>query len=158
MDNLKSASATELAEVLERFLTKMVWTEYRRCARELNTLDLTYPQFHTLLAIHHHSPGCTMGTLAEETNQVSATVTGIIDRLVERDLVARTRHPDDRRQVLVQLTDLGLEKLKNVFKMRRQRLMRVLAHIDTPQQAQLVAAFKQYMDVTKAVSQNGHDR
>ncbi len=158
MDNLKSASATELAEVLERFLTKMVWMEYRRCTRELNALNLTYPQFHTLLAIHHNSPGCTMGTLAEETNQVSATVTGIVDRLVERGFVARTRHADDRRQVLVQLTDLGMEKLKSVFEMRRQRLVRVLAHIDTPHQAQLVAAFKQYMDVTRVVSENGHNR
>ncbi len=158
MDNLKSVSATELAEVLERFLTKMVWMEYRRCTRELNGLNLTYPQFHTLLAIHRHNPNCTMGTLAEETNQVSATVTGIVDRLVERGLVARTRHPDDRRQVLVQLTDLGIEKLKNVFEMRRQRLMQVLAQIDAPQQAQLVAAFKQYIDVTKAVSTNGHNR
>ena len=157
MDNLKSASATELAEVLEQFLTKMVWVEYRRCARELNTLNLTYPQFHTLLAIHRHSPGCTMGTLAEETNQVSATVTGIVDRLVERGLVARTRHLDDRRQVLVQLTDRGMEKLKRVFELRRHHLLQVLAHIDTPEQAQLVASFKRYMDLTQTVSSNGHN-
>lgn len=157
MDRLETAPATELAEVLEHFLTKMVWAEYRRCARELNGLRLTYPQFNTLLAIHRHSPECTMGILAEETKQVSATVTGIVDRLVERGLVIRARPPDDRRQVLVQLTAAGMDTLKNVFELRRRHLMRVLAHIEPEQQAQLVAAVKQFMDVTETISQNGHN-
>ncbi len=158
MQNSTIASTTELAEMLECFLTKMVWTEYRRCTRELSGFDLTYPQFQTLLAIHRHHPGCTMGVLADETNQVSATVTGIVDRLVEREFVERSRHPQDRRRVLVHLTDMGMEKLTNVFELRRRHLMQVLAHIEAPQQAQLVASLKRYMDVAGTVSQNGNSR
>lgn len=37
----------------------------------------------------------------------SGTMTNRIDRLEERGLVTRLRHPDDRRAVLVALTDAG---------------------------------------------------
>ncbi|MFH1568175.1 MAG: MarR family transcriptional regulator, partial [Gemmatimonadota bacterium] len=38
-----------------------------------------------------------------------ANVTGIIDRLVEKDLVERLRPEDDRRKVLLSLTEAGAE-------------------------------------------------
>jgi len=148
----------ETAVLLEKCMTKIVWAEYRRCARELSAHQLTYPQFHTLLAIRRTEPACTMGLLAGETNQVSASVTGIIDRLVERGLVARFRPPNDRRQVMVRLTDDGRAKLDHVFESRQRHLVQVLKHLDEPVQRQLVSMLTKYMDVMETVAQNGNGR
>ena len=47
------------------------------------------------------------GQLLRATGVTSGTMTNRVDRLAARDLVERADHPDDRRGVLVRLTDLG---------------------------------------------------
>ena len=47
------------------------------------------------------------GQLLRETLVTSGTMTNRVDRLVERGLVTRQDHPNDRRGVLVELTDTG---------------------------------------------------
>lgn len=47
------------------------------------------------------------GQLLRETMVTSGTMTNRVDRLVARGLVMRTDHPDDRRGVLVRLTQAG---------------------------------------------------
>lgn len=49
----------------------------------------------------------TPGALMQLSLVSSGTMTNRIDRLEERGLVTRLRHPDDRRAVLVALTDAG---------------------------------------------------
>lgn len=49
----------------------------------------------------------TMGELSGKLGLALSTVTGIIDRLVERELVTRDRSEDDRRIVVVKLTPRG---------------------------------------------------
>ena len=52
--------------------------------------------------------------LAERLQVEHNTLVGLVDRLVERAMVTRSRAPGDRRQVLVRLTERGeaeLEKL-----------------------------------------------
>lgn len=45
--------------------------------------------------------------IAEELQVASPTVTGLLDRLEAEDLARRTRHPMDRRMLVVELTDTG---------------------------------------------------
>src|SRR4051794_17483542 len=47
------------------------------------------------------------GQLLRETLVTSGTMTNRVDRLVQRNLVERLPDPDDRRGVLVRLTELG---------------------------------------------------
>lgn len=51
----------------------------------------------------------TVGSIAERVGLAQATVTNMVDRLAERDLVERRRNESDRRQVNVILTDAGYE-------------------------------------------------
>ena len=46
-------------------------------------------------------------TLGQRIQLDSATLTGILDRLVTAGLVERKQHPDDRRAILVCLTEKG---------------------------------------------------
>ncbi|MDO5629987.1 MAG: MarR family transcriptional regulator [Mobilicoccus sp.] len=51
--------------------------------------------------------GATMGDLAEAAAIPAATVTRAVDRLVDHALVYRSLGVEDRRQVLVRITDRG---------------------------------------------------
>ena len=51
------------------------------------------------------------GRLLRETLVTSGTMTNRVDRLAERGLVRRAPDPADRRGVLVQLTDAGLDRV-----------------------------------------------
>lgn len=136
--------------VLEDYFMKMVWYEYRRFSRELVAHQLTFAQFHTLVAIKEHNPTCTMGFLADETNQVSATITGIVDRLVEQGLVERWRHPEDRRKVLVRLTPAGENRLEAVFQGRKHQIAGLLDGLDEPTRHNLAFSLSRYMQAVEA--------
>jgi DNA-binding MarR family transcriptional regulator len=132
---------------LEDLLMKMAWVEYRRFWRELSNYQLTPPQFYTLVAIKESGVGCTMSQLADETNQVSATMTGIIDRLVERGWVKRRRNPEDRRAVLVRLTEAGCAKLEAVYQAKQSVLADCLESMDETSRHNLFFSLKQYLQL-----------
>lgn len=86
---------------------QLSWLQHRRFAQQIADLGLTVPQFYTLNTLINEGGQATMGRLARETQQVSATMTGIIDRMVRDQLVVRERSEDDRRAVIVEITNEG---------------------------------------------------
>ena len=92
---------------ISRHLLRLNWLQYRRFAQQIADLNLTVPQFFTLSTLVSLGGRTTMGVLSRETHQVSATMTGIVDRLVRDDLVERDRGLDDRRAVIVSITPEG---------------------------------------------------
>jgi DNA-binding MarR family transcriptional regulator len=68
-------------------------------------------EFDVLAALRRSGPPYRLspGQLLRETMVTSGTMTKRVDRLAARRLVARQDHPDDRRGVLVQLTEPGRE-------------------------------------------------
>ena len=63
---------------------------------------ITQTQFLMLAAIRAYTR-CTMGTLARNLHISMPTATGIVDRLVRAGYIRRVPHPEDRRQVIVEL-------------------------------------------------------
>lgn len=93
---------------------------------------VTQTQLLVLLAIHGHGR-CCMGTLADNLHVRMPTATGIVDRLVRLGFVRRFPCPEDRRQVLVDVTPKGLEFIRafqSVIRRRWEEVLRLL----TPQQ------------------------
>lgn len=50
-----------------------------------------------------------VSTIAERLQEVGGTMTGVLDRMEERDLIKRVRDKNDRRVWRVCLTDKGME-------------------------------------------------
>jgi DNA-binding MarR family transcriptional regulator len=73
---------------------------------------LSGPQLTCLRALAH---GGAMQTyqLADAVHLSAATVCGILNRLEQRGLVARARQTEDRRRVLVSLTEAGEDTVEN---------------------------------------------
>ncbi|HEY53176.1 MAG TPA: MarR family transcriptional regulator [Caldilineae bacterium] len=105
-------------------LMRLNWLQHRRFAQEIADLKLTVPQFFTLSTLESFGGKASMGELARSTYQVSATMTGIIDRLVRDGLVERRRAETDRRSVVVVITPAG-QKLVD------QAWSRALGSLDT---------------------------
>lgn len=59
-----------------------------------------------LLVVHRRSES-TMSELAADLGAPLSTVTGIVQRLVRRGLLSRTRSPHDRRAYLLTITEQG---------------------------------------------------
>ena len=73
---------------------------------------ITIPQLLCLNEVYEHGP-ITIGALTRLVYLNNSTVTGIVDRLEKRNLVRRTRISKDRRQIHVEMTEEGLEFIKN---------------------------------------------
>jgi len=72
----------------------------------LKELDLTYPQYLTMLALWEED-GVTVGTLGEKLYLDSGTLTPLLKRMEAAKLLKRERSGTDERQVFIHLTDKG---------------------------------------------------
>jgi DNA-binding MarR family transcriptional regulator len=73
------------------------------------------------LATLGDSEACAMGTLASELAVSPSALTALINRLVSKDLVARTVSGEDRRVVMIELTEQGRKR----YEERRQNRLRM---------------------------------
>lgn len=110
----------------------------RRLARETG---LTAPQLAILQAIADLGE-VTTGRISADASLSQATVTVILDRLVERGLVERYRSPDDRRIVHSRLTEAGGQALAAAEPAVNARLVREFERMPADKQAELVAALE----------------
>jgi len=69
-------------------------------------LDMSTPQFKALLLISEEE-GIRMRELARKMGGSFSNATVLVDRLVERGLVERLAEPEDRRVVLVRVSEEG---------------------------------------------------
>lgn len=76
--------------------------------QSLHAFRLTDVQFATLVVLRAIDPEFALPTtLANHTSTSRATMTAVLDNLISRALVVRTRSGDDRRNYQITLTDLG---------------------------------------------------
>lgn len=78
----------------------------------LEELGLTMSDWHVLTALHWSGPPYRRkaGWLARRADLTSGAMTSRLDALEKEGLVRRLRDPEDRRSVLVELTEKGLER------------------------------------------------
>lgn len=96
----------KLQECINFLLTNAQNTVFTYFKRELACLDVTPIQYATLKCLWE-SDGQMPSQLAETLNLDSSTVTGILGRLEDKGLINRSFRMDDRRKVIVHLTDDG---------------------------------------------------
>lgn len=95
-----------LAECLQSF-ERFSGESVRQCG-------LTHAQF-DIIATLGNTQGMTYKELGEKTLITKGTLTGVIDRLEQKGLVARERSCDDKRSFYVRLTACGEALFQDVF-------------------------------------------
>jgi DNA-binding MarR family transcriptional regulator len=71
-----------------------------------------------------------MGDIHEELHMANSTVTVIVDYLHEAGLVKRRRDADDRRVVLLEITDAGNKIMKDLLKQRQDFMKQALTGME----------------------------
>jgi DNA-binding MarR family transcriptional regulator len=75
----------------------------------------------------------------------SAGITSRLDRLEQRGYVKRSRHPDDRRGVLVELTDSGRHVLEMAVNADTARERELMAGLNAAERKALAALLKKLL-------------
>ncbi len=101
--------------------------------------DLTLPQYRLLAMIGEGSERASL--LAGRLALTKPSVSGMLDGLVERELVTRTPEPADRRAVKLALTPAGTRALRDAERSMAERLDPIVDGCDDP--AAIVAALGQ---------------
>ena len=76
--------------------------------------NLTISQFGVLEALYHLGPLC-QNELGSKILKSNSNMTTVVDNLEKRGLVRRERDQEDRRMVIVHLTDSGHELIEKVL-------------------------------------------
>lgn len=131
---------------IDAVIRQITWQSHKQLLQTLSRpeIGLTMPQMVTLFAIRNAGM-CRMSELAEITQQSAGTLTGIVDRLIEDNLVGRVRDLDDRRVVQVTLTTHGHERLARVERARHEDMERMLQHFSLAQLASLEDLLRQLL-------------
>ena len=90
-----------------------------------------------ILLMREESKTSTPSLLADKTGVTRATMTGLIDGLEQGGLVARVFTKDDRRSVLISLTEAGQAKLDVVMPDYYRRLRQCMQALDEEKRVQL---------------------
>ena len=126
-------------EVLSR-VTRLAYRVDRHRAEAFGAHGLEAYEFDVLAALRRSGEPFSLspGQLVRETLVTSGTMTNRVDRLAARGLVEREDHPDDRRGVLVRLTDAGRAKVDAALADLLAAERTILAPLSGPDQDQLV--------------------
>jgi DNA-binding MarR family transcriptional regulator len=132
-------------EALDQVMLTLSWVARKQLAQELEEFNLTVPQYVALRVLKSSAAGCTMKQLADAAQQLSPTMTGIIDRLDDAGLTRRSAAPNDRRSMLVYLTDQGELTLASIDERRIDRLSQVMSCLDEQERATLLHLMQRYL-------------
>jgi DNA-binding MarR family transcriptional regulator len=103
-------------------------------------LNLTVPQLKSLFYVSRHGTTNLSG-LASGIRVTPANVTGIVDRLVEQELLTRLPDADDRRVLWLRLTEKGEALVANLREVRASEMRKILDRLSTGDLSALARAF-----------------
>lgn len=110
-------------------------------ARNIEAYGITLPQLGVLEILYHHGPS-NQKDLAQKILRSGANMTTIIDNLVKRDLVTRSKDDEDRRAVNIALTDAGVKLIAQVFPFHLQNIFRMMSVLDNDELRQFAVLSK----------------
>jgi DNA-binding MarR family transcriptional regulator len=132
-----------------------LWRTYDRLRSYEDELfkrfDLTPQQYNALRLLRAARPGPVPTlVLAERLVSRAPDITRMLDKLEQSGLVARMRPPENRRQVLVSITDAGVALLDEMAEPIRDCHAKQLGHLSKSDLKQLASLLKRARDPHEA--------
>lgn len=109
-----------------------------RVNHHLKKEKLTISQFGVLEAIYHLGP-MQQNHLAQKILKSTGNMTLVIDNLEKRGLVERQRDTDDRRCIVIYLTEAGQALIKKIFPRHVAIVLKEVSVLSLEEQTQLAA-------------------
>ncbi len=119
-------------------------------SRKLNNeFHITAPQMICLYSLAQHGD-MTLSDLAKEVNLGTSTVNGIVDRLEEKQYLTRTRSSEDRRKVVLAITEDGREITRQAPMLLQDRLSASLRSLPELEQATITLSLERVVELMEA--------
>jgi DNA-binding MarR family transcriptional regulator len=83
---------------------------------KMNQYDLSMPQFNILRILRGAGEAINVNTVKDRMVEKSPNTTRLMDKLIDKGLIERTRCEDDRRVVFVKISENGLSVLSEIDK------------------------------------------
>lgn len=135
-------SADELVSAVLTASRVLVAVSARSLAQVEERVTLT--QFRALVVLSGGEGRTNLNRLADQLSVNSSTALRTVDRLVAAGLATRQENPENRREVLLGLTDDGGRIVRDVTSTRRKEIAAILERMSDRKRAELVAAFRAF--------------
>jgi DNA-binding MarR family transcriptional regulator len=89
--------------------------------------------------------------LADALEVTPPNITGIIDRLVEQGLVSRTENSEDRRIMLLQMTEKGQELVNHLHENKFQKMRNVMINMSEDELKAMMTGLKGILKAAEAL-------
>jgi MarR family transcriptional regulator for hemolysin len=119
----------------------LVMRTVRSEMRRRSTFKLSVPQFRTLGFVHRHA-GASLSEVAEHIGLTLPSMSRLIDGLVERKLMLRGGHVDDRRRITLELRARGRALLESAREAAQASLAVRLSELSEADRATIVQAMR----------------
>ena len=117
----------------------------REVSEELRECGLLGSDFDILATLRRAGEPLTPTALYQSAMLSSGAMTARLDKLAQRGLITRQAAPDDRRSLLVNLTDAGLALVDEAVERHLANERRLLAPLTGEEQAQLAGLLKRWL-------------
>lgn len=112
-------------------------------SKQLNKLSgLTAPQLLILREVAAAPEGITASAVAQNITLSPATVSNVIDRLEHKQFIRRERSTQDRRRVVLWLTEAGAERMQAAPRPLQEDFIERFQDLADWEQSQLLAAMQ----------------
>jgi DNA-binding MarR family transcriptional regulator len=140
MDQLR-ADAEQLSHII---------LEMQRCfvlhlCKELAPGNVSFPQFFLLAALDHKEV-LTMSAIAQKMGHTTAAASGLVARLENLGYVVRSSAREDRRKVLVCITEKGSALVRRIREEMVGNVMKVMTHLTRGEQKAWLQIYSKIYD------------
>lgn len=149
-DILDLPDNTALAKLAQRYPVLEIpaletWLQLMRIAGDcmadldqfLGCFNLSQRKFFVLILLMRNPGGLKVSQLAEGTGVSCATMTGVVDGLLNAGLITRETDQQDRRAFMVEITETGQALLDQILPQHYQRLSGIMSMLDATERTQL---------------------
>ena len=150
------ARKEELIETILQLTDKAFRELLPMVPKEWLRLDLTMPQLKAVFLLFIGGPS-RMSEIATALDVSLATATGVADRLVERGILLREGHPEDRRVVICRLSEKGERLISGLWQLSRERAAELMSSLPSSKLQLMTESLKALLHASE-LNQQGEKR
>jgi DNA-binding MarR family transcriptional regulator len=133
------------AEQLSHIILEMQRCFVLHLCKELAPGNVSFPQFFLLAALDHKEV-LTMSAIAQKMGHTTAAASGLVARLENLGYVVRSSTREDRRKVMVCITEKGSALVRRIREEMVGNLMKVMTHLTRGEQKAWLQIYSKIYD------------
>ena len=133
------------AERLSHIILEMQRCFVLHLCKELAPGNVSFPQFFLLAALDHKEV-LTMSEIAQKMGHTTAAASGLVARLENLNYVVRSSAREDRRKVLVCITEKGSALVRRIREEMVGNVMKVMTHLTRGEQKAWLQIYNKIYD------------